>query len=150
MRATSPTRVLIMADQTADSPQLFEAVARRASEGACSFTLLVPARAPSLHQVMGYDGSGRAEAQARLEDALPLLSQAARREVVGVIGSHEPFAAIRDALNLFGFDEAIISMLPVTLSTWLRLDLPSRVRALGVEVTEVIGAEGRMTHLPAA
>ena len=150
MRATSPTRVLIMADQTADSPQLFEAVARRASEGECAFTLLVPARAPSLHHVTDSDGRGTAEAQARLEDALPLLSRAARREVVGVVGSHEPFAAIQDALNLFGFDEVIISMLPVTLSTWLDLDLPRRVRALGVKVTEVIGAEGRMTHLPAA
>ncbi len=150
MRATSPTRVLILAHQTADSAQLFEAVARRASEGECAFTLLVPARPPSLRHVNGPDGSGTAEAQARLEDALPLLSEAAGQDVLGVVGSHEPFAAIQDALNLFGFDEVIISMLPVTLSRWLDLDLPRRVRALGVRVTEVTGAPGRITHVPAA
>jgi hypothetical protein len=45
-------------------------------------------------------------------------------EVIGMIGSHEPFAAVQDALKLFGFDEVIVSMLPARLSRWLRLDLP--------------------------
>src|SRR3712207_8161407 len=38
----------------------------------------------------------------------------------------EPLAAIQDAVNLHGFDEIIISMLPRRLSRWLRLDLPHR------------------------
>jgi len=35
-------------------------------------------------------------------------------------------------------------MLPVSDSRWFRLDLPRKVRALGVPVTEVITAAGRV------
>jgi hypothetical protein len=38
----SPRRVLIVANRTAATPMLLEQVRRRASEGACLFTLLVP------------------------------------------------------------------------------------------------------------
>jgi hypothetical protein len=44
----------------------------------------------------------------------------------------------------------IISMLPPGASRWLRLDLPRRVRALGVPVLEVIAAEAGVTGAPAA
>ena len=67
-----------------------------------------------------------------------------------MVGSHEPLAAVQDALNLFGFDEVIVSMRPARLSRWLRLDLPHKVRALGVPVTEVIGVESAATQTPAA
>jgi hypothetical protein len=48
---------------------------------------------------------------------------------------------VHDALNLLGFDEVIVSMLPAPISRWLRLDLPRRVRGLGVPVTEVVSTE---------
>jgi hypothetical protein len=150
MRFTSPTRVLIVAHQTADSSQLADAVARRAAESACSFTLMVPASSRGLHRVVDPEDHGFAEAETRLSAALPLLSSAADQEIVGVVGSHEPFAAIQDALNLLGFDEIIISMLPVRLSRWLHLDLPRKVRALGVHVIEVIADEADPRHASAA
>jgi hypothetical protein len=81
------------------------------------------------------------EAHMRLDAALPLMSAAAGSEVAGIVGSHDPLAAVQDALNLLGFDEVIVSMLPVRLSRWLRLDLPHKVRALGVPVTDVISAD---------
>jgi hypothetical protein len=149
MRSPSPSSVLIVAHQTADSPQLVEAVAHRASRGPCTFTLLVPKRAHGLHRVVDPEAHGAAEAIARLEVAVPLLSDAAGQPIVGMIGSHEPLATIEDALNLLGFDEVIISMLPVRMSRWLQLDLPRKVRALGVPVTEVISAD-RVTDVPAA
>ena len=150
MLSTSPTRVLIVAHQTANSPELIGAVAGRAAESACSFTLLVPASPHGLHRVVDPEEHGVSEAEARLTAALPALSRAAGQEIVGVVGSHEPFAAIQDALNLLGFDEVIISMLPVRLSRWLHLDLPRKVRALGVQVREVIGDESHASHAPAA
>ena len=58
-----------------------------------------------------------------------------------MIGSQDPLPTIQDALELLGFDEVIISMVPVRLSRWLRHDLPANVRALGVAVTEVIASE---------
>jgi hypothetical protein len=157
MRFTSPTRVLIVAHQTADSRALTEVVARRADAGLCAFTLLVPASSHGLHRVIDPEDHGLAEAERRLEVAVPLLSGAAGSEVIGMIGSHEPFAAVQDALNVFGFDEVIVSMLPARLSRWLRLDLPRKVRALGVPVSEVMGVAGDTsplrvspTELPAA
>ncbi len=143
MRAESHrrARVLIVAHHTADSRSLLQAVADRVRRGPCSFTLLVPAAPRGLHRVVDPEDHGTAEAQARLDKALPLLSTVAGGEVAGVVGSHDPLAAVQDALNLLGFDEVIISMLPVRISRWLRLDLPRKVRALGVSVTSVISAD---------
>jgi hypothetical protein len=141
MRLLKPHRVLIVADQTAESRELFEAVTRRAGAGPCLFTLLVPAQAHGLHRVMDPEDHGVIEAHDRLDAALPFICTAADGPVVGMVGSHDTFAAVQDALNLLGFDEVIISMLPRRVSRWLHLDLPPRVRALGVSVTEVISTE---------
>jgi hypothetical protein len=142
MPSVTPTRVLIVAHQTADSRRLVEAVAKRAAAGPCRFTLLIPASFPARAPVTApAAGSTRrladpatrwtAEADRRLTAALPRLSEAAGDDVVGVIGAHDPVAAVRDALSLLGFDEVIVSMLPARPSRWLRLDLPRKVRALG-------------------
>jgi len=69
-----------------------------------------------------------------------LLAEAAGAPVEGLIGSHDPLAAVEDALNAHGFDEVIISTLPAHLSRWLRLDLPSKVAGMGVPVTSVSGS----------
>jgi hypothetical protein len=62
-----------------------------------------------------------------------------------VVGAAEPLVAVQDALNVLGFDEVMISMLPVRESRWFAQDLPRKVRALGVPVTEVItSAHGRL------
>jgi hypothetical protein len=54
-----------------------------------------------------------------------------------MVGVAEPLAAIQDAVNLHGFDEIIISMLPKRISKWLRLDLPHKAAGLGLPVTAV-------------
>jgi hypothetical protein len=77
---------LIVAHRTADSPDLIRAVRRRAAQGACSFTLLVPASARGLHRAADPQDNGTAEAEARLDAALPLLSEAAGAAVIGVVG----------------------------------------------------------------
>jgi hypothetical protein len=149
-RAGSPARVLIVARQTAESPELLTAVSKRATEGRCLFTLLVPASAHGLHRMVAPEDPGVADARSRLDAALPRLSAAAGAEMVGIVGSHDPLAAVQDALNLLGFDEVIVSMLPARLSRWLRLDLPHKIRGLGVPVTEVIGSDPASTPLTAA
>ena len=72
-----------------------------------------------------------------LDAALPLLSEAAGAPVEGMLGVAEPLAAVQDALNLHGFDEIIVSTLPRRISRWLRVDLPSKARGLGLPVTHV-------------
>ena len=69
--------------------------------------------------------------------ALPKLSEAAGHEVTGSIGDAEPLMAIHDAVNLGSYDEIIISTLPLGISRWLKLDLVSKARGLGLPVTHV-------------
>ena len=49
--------------------------------------------------------------------------------------------AIHDAINLGHYDEIIISTLPLGVSRWLKLDLVSKTRALGLPVTHVQAKE---------
>jgi hypothetical protein len=44
-------------------------------------------------------------------------------------------------VNLHGFDEVIVSTLPQRISRWLRLDLPAKIRGLGLPVTTVTARE---------
>jgi hypothetical protein len=44
----------------------------------------------------------------------------------------------------------MVSMLPAGMSSWRRLDLPGRLRSLGIRVTAVTGSDTGVTPLPAA
>ena len=128
-------RVLLVACRTAAGPALREAVRRRAAMSPCRFTLLVPRPCHGLHRVVDPEDHGWREAQAVIDSACPVLGVVAGSEVTGMVGSHDPVAAVEDALNLQGFDEVIVSTLPVRASRWLHIDLPSKVAGMGVHVT---------------
>jgi hypothetical protein len=130
-------RVLVVANKTAATPALIEAVRERAARGGARFTLLVPNAARGLHALVDPEDQSQNEAEQTLELALPLLESAAGGPVDGMIGVPEPLAAIQDAVNLHGFDELIISTLPTRVSKWLKLDLPSKAAGLGLPVTTV-------------
>jgi hypothetical protein len=132
-------RVLVVACRTAADDALLDAVGSRAARSSCEFALLVPRPCHGLHRVVDPEEHGWQEARAVLEIACPLLSEAAGSKVRGLVGSHDPVAAVEDALNMQGFDEAIVSTLPAHLSRWLHLDLPSKVEGMGVPVTRVVG-----------
>jgi cell pole-organizing protein PopZ len=136
-----PAKVLVVAHRTAATRPLLEAVKERAGRGPARFTLLVPNTAHGLHRVVDPEDQDTSEANAVLEHALPLLSEAAGSEVEGMTGSTEPHVAIEDAVNLRGFDEIIISTLSPRLSRWLKLDLPSKLSGLGIPVTTVTPAD---------
>jgi len=133
----SATRVLVVANKTAATPQLLACVRERAAKGPCEFTLLVPNTTHGLHKVVDPEDQSQGEAEAVIELAVPLLEEAAGGEVDAMIGVPEPLAAIQDAVNLHGFDELIISTLPTRVSKWLKLDLPSKAAGLGLPVTTV-------------
>ncbi len=143
MEASDRARVLIVAHRTAATPALLDAVARRAERGPATFTLLVPNAAHGLHRVVDPEDTDVSEAQMVLELALPLLERAAGTDVEGKIGDHNPYDAVSDAVNLDGYDEIIISTLPVRVSRWLRSDLPSKLKALGLPVTTVVAPSAR-------
>jgi hypothetical protein len=135
--SASPARVLVVANRTATTQALLSAVASRAASGEARFHIVVPATPQGLHRVVDPEISGRAEAQAQVEAALPKLSVAAGTRVTGEVGDADPIAAIHDALFARTFDEIIVSTLPRRVSRWLRLDLPSKARGFGLPVTHV-------------
>jgi hypothetical protein len=128
MESSEVRHILIVANRTAATPGLLDEVRRRASETPCRFTLLVP---------RAFWDPDTEESGITLELAIPLLDEAAGSHVEGLIGDTDPFAAVTGALEAGDYDEIIISTLPTRVSKWLHLDLPSKVKALGLPVTTV-------------
>ncbi len=143
--AETPVRVLVVAHKTAATQPLLDAVRERAQRGPSTFTLLVPNATHGLHKVVDPEDQGAGEAQAVIDHALPLLSEAAGSHVEAIVGDPDPGAAVQDAINLHGFDEVIISTLPTRLSRWLKLDLPRKVSGTGLPVTTVTPSEALIT-----
>jgi hypothetical protein len=137
----APAKVLVVANKTAATEPLIEAVRERAARGPASFTLLVPNAAHGLHRVVDPEDQGTSEAQQVLDQALPVLSSAAGSTVEGIIGSPNPHLAVEDAVNVGGYDEIILSTLSPRLSRWLHMDLPSKLAPLGLPITTVTPAD---------
>lgn len=130
-------RILVLANRTAMDSALVAAVRRRAERGPANFHLVVPATPRGLHRVVDPEVAGVQDARNRLEAALPVLGAAAGRPICGHVGDANPLSAVEDALNLEGIDEIIVSTLSPRLSRWLRLDIVSKVRALGLPTVHV-------------
>ena len=126
-------RVLIVANRTASTPRLIEAVRRRAEASPCQFALLIP------------DVTDRKAADWTLETAQRLLRPAVRGRVEGLVGGPDPFQSVREAVQQGNFDEIIISTLPRRVSKWLRRDLIRRVEGLGLPVTTIVAKSAKMS-----
>jgi hypothetical protein len=134
---SEPAHVLVIAHQTAATPRLLDAVRERAKASPAEFHLVVPRQPHGMHKLVDPQDTGEDEAQHVVAAALPKLSEAAGHEVTGDLGDSEPLMAIHDAINLGSYDEIIISTLPLGVSRWLKLDLVSKARALGLPVKHV-------------
>ena len=137
---SEPAHVLVVAHQTAATQVLLDAIRDRAQRGPAEFHLVVPRQAHGMHKVVDPQDAGGDEAQHVLDAALPKLSEAAGSKVTGNLGDSEPLMAIQDAINLGAYDEMIISTLPLGVSRWLKLDLVSKAKALGLPVTHVLAS----------
>jgi hypothetical protein len=117
--------VLVVANVTAGSDELLDALRKRAEEGSCRFTVLVPAH-----------GVG---AQERLEAALEGMRSAGLEHVTGQVGDQDPVVAVMEAWDPMKFDEILVSTLPTGSSRWLEANLPRRLEKLtSVPVRHVI------------
>lgn len=139
------TRILVVADRTADSDELLEALQSRAAEQPVAFMLLVPPVPQGMSRIGGPDPdeteSEQEEAEQSLEAGVKRL-RGAGLEVEGRLGDPDPVAAAEDAVNFEEFDEIIVSTEPRHLSKWLRVDLPRRIEgATGRSVTHISASE---------
>ena len=72
-----PARVLVVADRTAATPALIDAVRERAGRGSAVFTLLVPHPPTACTRWSMPEDTDAAEAETVVELAVPLLREAA-------------------------------------------------------------------------
>jgi hypothetical protein len=120
--------ILVVANVTATSATLIEALKAQVDGKPASFTLIVPAT----------PGHGLSVARAKLEEALEQL-RAAGIEVEGSVGDCDPLVAVTEAWDPKRYDEIVVSTLPMRVSKWLHAGLPERVSKLtGVQVTHVV------------
>jgi hypothetical protein len=141
-------RILVVANRTAESPELLEALQERAAHGPCEFTLLVPATPHGIAWAADMHGAGDEAADNR--DAFLAELRGEGIDVRdAVVGDCDPLAAVQDACNFADYDELIVSTLPLRVSKWLRLDLPSKARAAtGLPVQHVVGSERKVALRP--
>lgn len=136
----SPTRLLVVANKTAESDELLDALLERQANGPVTARLVVPATEDT-----GEPATDGRSAERHLAAALARWRDAGLQSD-GVLGDPDPSTAVRNAWETGHFDEVIISTLPSRLSAWLRIDLPHQIeRITGAPVTHVAGSETHTT-----
>src|SRR3954449_850041 len=142
-------RVLVVANRTADSDELIQAMHDRAVRGPARFTLVVPSTPHGLAWAADMS-AGVPEARRQMA----LAEQRLRNEGLWIddvrLGSPEPLAAVLDATNFESFSDVIVCTLPRRASRWLKLCLPHRVaRATGLPVTHIVAGRSAARVAPA-
>jgi hypothetical protein len=122
-------RHLIVAHQTAGSPELVERVRElAASDPKAEFVLLVPAT-PTGHLLHWEEGEARQLATQRARDAAEALREVGVEVVAARVGSQSPLEAVGDELRIEpDYAGIVVSTFPPGLSRWLRVDLPNQLR----------------------
>ena len=134
--AEQKASVLVVANRTAGSDELMEALRRRAEEGPAKFHLVVPSTPRGVSWAADMHAGGDA-AEHDLEGALERLRERGL-DIDGSLGDPDPIAAVQDAANRSSYDEVIVSTLPKHVSKWLRVDLPRKAaHATGLPVSHV-------------
>jgi hypothetical protein len=108
------SKLLVVANQTVDSDELYDALRQRADRGPLAVTLLVPQDQQ--------DGLGH-----RVNAALERL-HANGVEAEAMLGDVDPACAVIEVWDPRRWDEVLVSTLPTGLSRWLKCDLPQRIQ----------------------
>ena len=124
------TKLLVVANRTADSDELVQHLTERAERGPIEVTLVVPA-----------DHGGREAARQRLGLALKRMRDAGVW-ADGSVGDAEPLHAVLDVYNPRHHDEILVSTFPAHFSRWVGCDVPHRIaQSTGAFVRHVEAAE---------
>jgi hypothetical protein len=126
---------LVVANQTAASPELQDRLRALAEEGPRRVIAVVPQD--------GTDGNAAQAAHARMSALVSSLDEAGI-VAAGMIGDPDPYTATMNALQYFRISEVVISTLPQDTSRWVADKLVDRVRdAANVPVEHI---ESRATE----
>ena len=135
--------VLVVANRTAASDDLLDALRARAGRTPARFELLVPPSRPG--------PAGREDARRQVETALARYEEFGL-EAEGRVGDDaDPVFAVLEAYDPAHHDEIVVSTLPLSVSRWMRIDGPARIgRATNALVWHVVAREPRRTPVPVA
>ena len=120
--------VLVVANVTADSDELLEALRRRNERSPVHVQLVVP---------IGGAGPDREAGEEQLQRGIDRLAEAGI-EAQGQVVRGDPVQAVHEVWDAKSFDEIVVSTLPTGVSKWLRIDVPHRLEKLtGARVEHV-------------
>src|SRR3954452_24622010 len=120
--------VLAVANVTADSDELLEALEERTKQGRVRVQLVVP---------IGGTSPPRAAGEEQLERGMDRIAEAGI-EVQGHVVRGDPVDAVHEVWDPATYDEIVVSTLPTGVSKWLRIDVPHRLERLtGAQVQHV-------------
>jgi hypothetical protein len=144
--------ILVIANETADSQVLLDAV-RGEAAGDARVTVIAPVNEPTQGYVV-YEDTRRASAGRRLEKTLTALRDGGL-SAQGMVVETGPVQAVADAIAQLEppVDEIVVSTHPPERSGWLRRDVVGDIerRARGIPVKHVIvdrqGADGETNVL---
>jgi hypothetical protein len=108
------TKLLVVANQTVDSDELYHDLQNRAERGPISVTFLVPQDSPG--------GMGT-----RVRRAVQRL-HADGIDAEAMLGDVDPACAVIEVWDPRRWDEVIVATFPTAVSRWLRIDVPHRIR----------------------
>lgn len=148
------SRSLLVANQTLGGAELERKIRIRIEAGQREYYVVVPMIEPEQESSWLPDDPatfGTTGQEDRTEDAMQARERSEHRltrmidkiesldgEADGEIGAKDPVDAVKSVLERETFNEVIVSTLPVGLSRWLKMDLPSRVeRMVDCPVTTV-------------
>jgi bacterioferritin len=142
-------RYLVLANQTASSPELTRAVQEIVKKDSdTEFVLLVPAT-PVEDLLDWQDGDNETIAKRTAQTAKEHLEGVGAKVVRTEVGDASPVKAIEDELQRHQekYNGIVISTLPLQRSRWVSLDQPRRIeRRFKLPVTHVVGHSVTMTR----
>jgi hypothetical protein len=135
--------ILVIANETAASRTLLDALREKVTPGKDTVTVIAPVSEPR-HGYVVYEDTRRASAGRRLDKTLRLL----RESGIGALGfvvDTGPVQAVKDALQQIEPppDEIVVSTHPPERSGWMRRDVVEDIRrsAKGIPVQHVIAQD---------
>ena len=138
-----PHRVLVLANETANSGELLDELRRIGADTAAKYFVVVPASpietgVAATHGPLDLAEATQQAAQQRLDYTLTTL-RSDNLDADGALGDYRPLRALAGAVDTFHPDQIVIATLPPEYSVWHRFDVVDRARAeFGVPVTHVV------------
>ncbi|HKP44190.1 amino acid permease [Mycobacterium sp.] len=146
-----PHRVLVMANETANSDELLDELRRIGAGKDATYYVVVPTSpietgVAATHGPLDLWEATQRAAQARLDYTLDTL-RSENLEADGAVGDQRPLRALAEAVDSFHPDQIVIATLPPEYSVWHRFEVVDRARAAyDVPVTHVVATPAEVAH----